>query len=308
MKKSDLRIGDSIVSRMSGETDSKPSFILVGCPVDEGVTRNGGRPGASKAPPLIRKHLFKMTPPAERSDSFHDLVRNARDLGDMPFTEMEDMQMGLAARIAPWLEKKVPVIVLGGGHETTFGHYLGYRQSKLHHDIINIDAHSDVRPLKNGAGHSGSPFRQILEDSGTFCRSYHVMGLQPQSVTKEHLEYVEGLGGSYLLKEDTSTEKVASRLEALSGEIESRILMTLDMDVLDQSVAPGVSAPCPDGLPKSLLLKTARLAGEHKSVASLDLVEVNPLFDRDEQTARLGALIIWNFIYGLCERRDRGVV
>ena len=31
--------------------------------------------------------------------------------------------------------------------------------------VINIDAHFDVRPLKEGKAHSGSPFRQMLEDS-----------------------------------------------------------------------------------------------------------------------------------------------
>lgn len=31
--------------------------------------------------------------------------------------------------------------------------------------VINIDAHFDVRPLKDGKAHSGSPFRLMLEDS-----------------------------------------------------------------------------------------------------------------------------------------------
>ena len=304
MNQSDPRLGDLIGTPATGKAVVEPSFVLVGCPVDEGVIRNGGRPGASLAPPVIRKYLFNMTPSPQCREAFVKLVGSGLDLGDIPDAGMEEMQQMLAGRIAPWLEKKVPVIVLGGGHETTYGHYLGYRHSKLTHHIINLDAHADVRPLKNGAGHSGSPFRQILDDSEKVCRSYHVMGLQPQSVATDHLLYIEEKNGSFTFRDETDIHKVENRLDGLAAESrgEGRIMMTLDMDVLDQSAAPGVSAPCPEGLPKSLLLNTARLAGKHKFVTSMDLVEVNPRFDRDEQTSRLGALVVWFFLCGLCER------
>lgn len=79
-------------------------------------------------------------------------------------------------------------------------------------------------------------------------------------------------------------------------------MTTFDFDVLDQSEAPGVSAPCADGLSKKILLEAAEMAGENPAVASMDLVEVNPTYDRDGQTQRLAALAIWRFLSGLSRR------
>ncbi|HEV2873534.1 MAG TPA: class I SAM-dependent methyltransferase, partial [Thermoleophilaceae bacterium] len=45
-------------------------------------------------------------------------------------------------------------------------------------EILNWDAHADVRELKQGQAHSGSPFRQAIEDASRVCRRYSVAGLQ----------------------------------------------------------------------------------------------------------------------------------
>ena len=308
MDENDVRVRDLLQQGGAGVggNGGAVSFVMIGCPVDEGVIRNGGRPGASQAPPLIRKYLSKMTPPADMWDAFADVLRHGRDLGDVPQAGMEEMQEELASRVAPWIARKVPVIVLGGGHETTYGHSLAYRKANQPHHIINIDAHCDVRPLKNGTGHSGSPFRQILEDEESRCLSYHVMGLQPQSVAREHLDYIRSTGGEYAFADQTDTKTVLEKLRKLNGGREEGpvVLLTLDMDSVDQSEAPGVSAPCVSGLSKSVLLETARSAGENSLVRSLDLVEVNPFFDRDDQTSRLAALVVWYFLLGLCLRKD----
>ena len=51
-------------------------------------------------------------------------------------------------------------------------------------------AHPDVRPLKDGHGHSGSPFRQALEHPSGLCRDYTVAGLNPPAVARAHLDYL----------------------------------------------------------------------------------------------------------------------
>ena len=89
----------------------------------------------------------------------------------------------LAARAIP--------IVLGGGHETAFGHFLGYAASRLPVGIINLDAHLDVRPTNDGLGHSGSPFRQAMEHAQSPLRGdcYSCLGVQPHSLSRDHLVY-----------------------------------------------------------------------------------------------------------------------
>src|ERR687884_322191 len=49
--------------------------------------------------------------------------------------------------------------VLVGGHETAYGHYLGYVRAGRPVGIINLDAHLDLRPVEGGRGNSGTPFR-----------------------------------------------------------------------------------------------------------------------------------------------------
>ena len=74
------------------------------------------------------------------------------------------------------------------------------------------------------------------------------------------------------------------------------------MDVVGAADAPGVSAPNPVGLSGQEVIAAARLAGRSPQVSSLDLVEINPRFDRDGQSARWAAVLIWNFLIGLRSR------
>ncbi len=68
----------------------------------------------------------------------------------------------------------------------------------------------------------------------------------------------------------------------------SKIHVSLDMDSLDPNEAPGVGTPVPGGLTyreAHLLMETLSDSGK---VGSLDIVEVNPILDDRNRTARLG--------------------
>lgn len=294
----DPRIGHLIGSQL--EDEELPGAVLIGFPSDEGVRRNGGRPGAAQAPDFIRERLYGMTPDVENPDAFRKLIGRIRDLGNLEVSgDVEADQQELGELVALYLEQGAIPIILGGGHETAFGHFLGYAKSKRPASILNIDAHTDVRPLKKGKAHSGSPFRQAIQHESGCCEQYLVAGLQPYAVAQRHLAFIEEHGGSVKLRDETNI----TTLSGLFHEHESeRMMMTLDMDAVDQAFAPGVSAPCANGLPSDLWLMAAYMAGRRDNVTSLDIVEFNPTFDRDGQTARLAALTIWNFLQGLAQR------
>ncbi len=78
--------------------------------------------------------------------------------------------------------------------------------------------------------------------------------------------------------------------------------VTLDSDVVRQADVPGVSAPNPLGLSGRTVAACAAVAGAHPAVSSFDLVEINPSLDRDGQSARWAALVIWHFLTGLARR------
>ncbi len=294
----DPRLGHWL-QRDIGEVKSVKA-VLLGFPSDRGVRRNGGRPGASDAPDAIRDQLYKMTPSAEYYDPHVDFLDYCGDLGDLRVkAEVEEDQQLLGDVVAGYLEQDVVPIILGGGHETAFGHFLGYAEADYNTSIFNLDAHTDVRPLKDGKSHSGSPFRQALEHESNCAETYLVAGLQPHSVAHSHLTYISKHDGHFQFRDETNITSISGLFHQHESD---HLMVSFDMDAVDQSQAPGVSAPCANGLPADLWLTAAYLAGRNDQVSSFDLSEVNPFHDRDDQTTKLAALTIWHFLLGLSQR------
>jgi formiminoglutamase len=281
-------------------TSNKESAVqLIGFPSDEGVKINGGRPGASKAPSLIFDQLQKFTPHAHWFKNHTELLNSTAGLNIIECSgDLENDQKLLGESVASCLGAGVIPVIIGGGHETSFGHFLGYTESDNPVHIINIDAHTDVRPLKAGKAHSGSPFRQALEDPSGLCKSYNVFGLNPASVSQEHLNFVKS-SGLALFESELRLENVRRWFDKAGDR---NIMVTMDMDTVQHSEAPGVSAPNPSGISKELWLKLAFEFGKQPNVISFDLCEVNPEFDRDDQTVKLAALTIWKFLLGVALR------
>ncbi|MFI5236288.1 MAG: formimidoylglutamase, partial [Gemmatimonadales bacterium] len=283
--------------QVSGET--KPRAVIIGFPSDEGVHRNGGRVGAAGAPTEIRRWLYRMTPDPQNHEAFCELMTRTVDLGDLACSDdVERDQGALAEVLAPYLKDGVFPIILGGGHETSFGHFLGYVGAGLKVQAINWDAHPDVRKLMEEKGHSGSPFRQALLDPSGACTRYTVAGLQPQSVAASHLNFLDDHQGRWVWRADLTPAVIHS----LYTESEGKVMTSFDIDAVNQAEAPGVSAPAVGGMPVELWLSAAYQAGRSPRVASVDLVECNPVYDVDGRTARLAAVTVWQVLRGLAER------
>ncbi len=296
-REGDPRIGNLLGSKVSAR--SRPIVAIIGFPTDQGVIRNGGRAGAAAGPDALRGALYRMTPDPERFEQFQNLLTSSVDLGDLVLSgDLERDQRSLAGVITALLQLGTIPIILGGGHETAYGHFLGYVGAQRGISILNWDAHPDVRPLLDGKGHSGSPFRQALTHESGLCKSYRVNALQQQSASKEHLDLIRKHGGSYLFADRLD----AGTIENIYARIESPHLVSFDLDALDQCDAPGVSAPSVGGLKLPLWLIAAERAGRCRSVQSIDIVEMNPNYDRDGATARVGALTVWRFMRGVLSR------
>ena len=100
------------------------NFALIGFKSDKGVYINHGRVGAVEGPQSIRTQLAKLP--------WH-LGRNVRvfDVGDIdgPNRSLEQLQSSLANAVKRLRELNLRPIVLGGGHETAYGNYLGLKSS-----------------------------------------------------------------------------------------------------------------------------------------------------------------------------------
>jgi formiminoglutamase len=302
----DPRLGALVTFWRDGLPDLQAGRpVLIGFPQDEGVRRNHGRPGAAAAPAAIRTWLYRLTP----WDAVHavDLAAlRLLDVGDVRIVgNLEDSQRALAEVVAAILRIGAVPIILGGGHETAYGHYLGYVLAGRDTAILNLDAHLDVRPYPGDLGHSGSPFRQAHEHPARPLRGdrYAVLGAQPHAVSREHQNYVQRQGGVIRW-----ASEVRGRLETVFRQECERlahdcsVYVSLDADVARQADVPGVSAPNPLGLSGSELVACAAVAGASPMVSSFEVVEINPSFDRDDQSARWAALVVWHFLRGLAQR------
>jgi formiminoglutamase len=292
----DPRVGQLLGTAVRAE-DAR--VVIVGFPVDEGVRRNGGRTGAAAGPAAIREALFRLTPDAEQFHEFCDLLRHTADLGDVqPTGDLEADQAALGTALAPHLARDVIAVILGGGHETAFGHFLGYVGNKRRVNVLNWDAHPDLRPLKDGKGHSGSPFRQMLEHPSGLCERYTVAGLNPPSVAVSHLDYLTSNSGTAHFNTSISFHAI----EQMYARCENATMASFDLDAVDQAVAPGVSAPAAGGISVHVWLHAAYVAGRCGTVGSIDVVELCPPLDPDGRTARLAARTVWEFLRGVAAR------
>ncbi len=275
---------------------------LIGFPCDIGVARNGGRPGAASAPSLIRQALARLTPPPEAGGAFRSLLDRSVDLGDVCTSgnlgedALATLQERLGRIVATVLRAGGFPVVIGGGHETAFGHYLGFRDQYPDATVLNWDAHADVRPLVREQGHSGSPFRQILDLDAA---QYLVAGLQPWSVSETHLGLVKDRGRAWFRQDLINRDSIARVFDSIGGPT----MLSLDVDAVDGSEAPGVSAPSVSGFSASQWLDIAETAGRCGWICSADIVEVNPRFDVGSRTVRLAAMTIWHLIKGLSQRK-----
>lgn len=270
--------------------------MLIGFPSDSGVTRNGGRPGAAQGPTALREALYRMTPDARCLARFTALLDRTLDSGDVPVSgDLEQDQVRLAEAVGAALASGAVPIVLGGGHETAYGHALGYLTTGRRVSLLNWDAHADVRTLVDGRGHSGSPFRQALEHASGLAVSYTAAGLLPWRVASDHAAYVEAHGAVVW-----GSDLDAGRIDHLVDALDAPTYVSFDLDAVD-GVA-GVSAPGVGGMAAGLWLHAAEACARSRHVTSLDVVELSPPHDADGRAATLAALTVWHMLRGLSER------
>ena len=267
--------------------------VLIGFECDEGVRRNNGRVGAAGAPNALRAALSNMAWRLPEGSHLAD-AGNVVCIGE----QLEEAQQELGLVVKTHLDERRTPIILGGGHETFYGHYLGARgflgqEKKL--GIINIDAHFDMRPYDEKPS-SGTMFRQILENDAN--AGYLVLGIQRYGNTESLFQKADELGCKYICEEELTDENMNAAVDAFILEHDA-IILTLCMDVLEASAAPGVSAPSPFGLEPKVVRSIIRKVTSNSKTLSFDIAEVNPTLDPDGRTVKLGAAFVNEAIMAL---------
>jgi formiminoglutamase len=275
--------------------------VLLGFACDAGVARNHGRVGAVEGPLAIRRALRNMP--------LHE-CRELADGGDIVCTgdALEAAQQALAVAVARELNAERFPVVLGGGHEMAFGSYRGYADHAALTDgvprlgIINFDAHFDLRSDVRAT--SGTPFLQIARD----CEGrgwpflYACLGVSRYANTEALFTRARELDVWWRLDEHVAAPATAEALASFIGAVDE-IYLTVCLDVLPASVAPGVSAPAARGVGLDVLEPLIDAVCASGKVRLADIAEMNPRFDIDGRTAAVAARIVARIANGVARAR-----
>lgn len=266
------------------------SVALLGFASDAGVLRNKGRVGAAQGPQALRSALSALAIHEEKP-----LV----DLGDIVVTgdELEQGQARLAVAVDAALREGALPIILGGGHETAYGTGSGIyhfydQHPEVRVGILNLDAHFDLRQADRRS--SGTPFLNLAENLQNSGRefNYAVLGISKPNNTKVLFNAADSLGVKYLLDQDCTKEQAAAFVDDFLAGIDV-LYLTIDLDVLPASVAPGVSAPAGLGVAMEVIQAVCSQVAASGKLTVADVVELNPKYDVDSRTARSAARLIY---------------
>ncbi|MBW0763346.1 formimidoylglutamase [Mammaliicoccus lentus] len=278
------------------EFDDQINMALIGFECDEGVARNNGRTGAVDGPKHFRKALSPLP--------IHNEYLHLTDYGNVVChkTKLEEAQAELGDKLSQILPYNHYTVLVGGGHEILYGHYLGVRKANKDKKIgiINIDAHFDMRDYDKQPS-SGTMFKQILDQDDQV--GYFVLGIQKNGNTKALFERADEYGVRYILEDELRSHLSIETITSISSFIEEydEIMITLCTDSIDVSYAPAVSAPCIMGLQPQIVQTILQLVTNSNKSTSISIAELSPRFDIDNRTARLLANIASNIYHDQAE-------
>lgn len=292
-------------------------IALLGFACDEGVRRNKGRVGAVKGPQALRSACSSLPVHFESACRMIDAGDVTCEDGDL-----EGAQAALAHVVQSLLEAGYRPLLLGGGHEITYGHARGLQQfleattlrSATHTPgvrtatkaapvlgFINFDAHFDIREPDAAGPSSGTGFWQLATESQATGHAfrYLALGIQRMGNTQALFHFAQEHGVQHVLADAFHFLETELTLKAIRNFISGvdHIYFTTCLDVFSAANAPGVSATALNGLvPTGLVLQCYREILQSGKVISTDIAELNPNYDSDNRTAKLAAALAFEMV------------
>ncbi|HZG83314.1 agmatinase [Paenibacillus sp.] len=273
---------------LSSEDYEAAQAVIYGMPMDYTVSF---RPGSRFGPAAIRRSSIGLEEYSPYLDKHLEEIKYF-DAGDLllPF--------GNAARsldlIGEYVRKllddgKVPV-GLGGEHLVSWPVIREVYAKHPDLKLIHIDAHADLREQYEGEPLSHStPIRKAANLIGG--KNVYQFGIR--SGMRE--EFAWGRENVNFFPFD-----VLEPLKSVLSDFEGKpVYVTIDIDVLDPSAAPGTGTAEAGGITsKELLGAVHAIAGSGANVVGFDLVEVAPVYDPTEQTPIVAAKLIREMLLG----------
>ena len=289
------------------ELTSEVDVAAYGVPFDGAVTN---KPGTRYGPDALRSATARFSRTFDSEKERYNIATDRtaaygslefRDCGDAPVVpnSTADTFEQVSAFAEAVAQGAMP-IMLGGDHYLTYPAFVGYA-SAVEDDVglIHLDAHEDVGTSDlYGEHYHGSPMSQIADTEYGGFENHAMVGIRGHS-RMEVLEVMEEEGLYIDYAHDVHEEGIEACME---GAIEyatdgvDHVYVTIDIDCVDPSFAPGTGTPAPGGITSTDLLVAADMLGDCDEVGALDLVEVLPTEDPAGTTSLVAANALSRFL------------
>jgi arginase len=288
---------------------------IIGVPMDLGQSRRG----VDMGPSALRV--------AGLQARLKQLGHQVEDIGNIPVKQPEEMPVGekrakymaeiaetckdLAEIVQKCLEEDFVPLVLGGDHSIAAGAVTGvaahFRKAKKQIGYIWLDAHGDMNtpesspsgnvhgmPLAAVMGY-GAPelvdllgFKPKVEPQNIVLVGVRDLDLQERRLVKKSGVRVFTMRD---IDERGMREVMADALKYATDDTDG-ISVSLDMDFVDPSDAPGVGTPVRGGVTYREAHLAMEMIADSHAMASMEVVEINPVIDEHNRTALLGVELI----------------
>jgi arginase len=289
---------------------SAAAVALIGASLDLGA----GRRGVDMGPSAIR--YAELAPRIERlgrrvvdRGNVEGAVQEATDVGSERVRFLGPIKQAcerVAELVAEAVDEGMVPVVLGGDHSVALGTLGGLARARGAGGVLWVDAHGDLnRPETSPSGNvHGMPLAAALGLAGREFESdaWPLPAVAPDRVALVGVRSLDSAEAELLRDLDVLVYTM-SDVDRLGMERVIRqslahvagpgfVHVSLDMDALDPDIAPGVGTPVRGGLSYREAHLALELVAESGLAGSLEVVEVNPILDRENETAKLAVELV----------------
>jgi agmatinase len=278
---------------------------IVGAPMDDLVS---DKPGARLGPRAIRA---AGCPPGPHLEAGVDAFAALRilDFGDAPVVPADPTRSHRAIEdlVGEVLRAGAVPIVLGGDHgtaEPSIRACANARGGPV--GLIHFDAHTDTGEQVYGSDLShGTPMRHLVDDGHVDGSRYVQIGLRGYWPGPDEFAWQAAQGITSHFMHDVRERGIRAVVaDALAAIDDGPAYLSVDIDVLDPSVAPGTGTPEPGGMSAAELLWACRTVAQGADLIGADVVEVAPReVGSADITAVVADRVVREILTGIAIRR-----
>lgn len=260
--------------------DSKrdtPAIEVIGVPSDVG---NSVSAGTRFGPDAIRRASLGFPSPLSKL--------SGRDSGDVKSVHAKDWMhvlKDIEQSVSDSARRRALPLILGGDHSISYAGVAAFAdQGPL--NIVWIDAHTDFCTWHEGPYHD---HKQVLRRISGLPHVNKIVQIGHRGMTyADERQFSDQM--TVITANKASELTPEAILEALPHD--EPVYISVDIDAVDPMSAPGTGHPVPGGMSVKQVCAYTRAVLLHREAVAIDLMEVNPLLDHADMTARAAATIL----------------